>query len=244
MKIETVGIVGYGAFGALAHTLIRRFAPDIRVRAYSLNKKPDGKTFFTFSDTVKCDAVIFAVPIRVFEEVLLKALPLMPKNTVIVDVATVKVHTVELLKRLAKRRPYIATHPVWGPESYEKRGGDVTGFRIIMTDGTLAIPDYMAFTGFLKKCGFDVVEMTPEQHDKHLAETLFLTHFIGQIVAQGGFNRTEIDTVSFGYLMDAVESVKHDGKLFKDVYMYNPYCKEVLKRFEMSEEKVSKLLGK
>ena len=243
MKIETVGIVGYGAFGALAHTLIRRFAPDIRVRAYSLNKKPDGKTFFTFSDTVKCDAVIFAVPIRVFEEVLLKALPLMPKNTVIVDVATVKVHTVELLKRLAKRRPYIATHPVWGPESYEKRGGDVTGFRIIMTDGTLAIPDYMAFTGFLKKCGFDVVEMSAEAHDQHLAETLFLTHYVAQIIAREDFKRTDIDTVSFGFLMDAVESVKNDGALFRDVFRFNPYCKGVLERFKKAEFEVRTFLS-
>lgn len=243
MRIETVGIVGYGAFGTLAHTLIKRFAPEIKVRAYSQSKKPDGKAFFTFSDTVTCDAVIFSVPIHAFEEVLSKALPRMRKDAVIIDVATVKVHTARLLKRLAKGRRYIATHPVWGPESYEKRGGDIDGFRIVMTDGTLPIPDYMAFTGFLKKCGFDVVEMSTEAHDKHLAETLFLTHYLGQIVTRGGFKRTDIDTVSFGFLMDAVESVKNDGALFLDVFRFNPYCKEVLERIKKAELELNTFLS-
>jgi prephenate dehydrogenase len=95
---------------------------------------------------------------------------------------------------------------------------------------------------FLKQCGFQVVEMSAEQHDKHVAETLFLTHFIAQVVVRGDFNRTDIDTVSFGGLMDAVESVRHDTELFKDVFRYNPYCKEVLRRFGIAEAEVLKLL--
>ena len=84
--------------------------------------------------------------------------------------------------------------------------------------------------------------MSPEEHDKHLAETLFLTHLVGQIIARGEFGRTEIDTVSFGYLMDAVESVKHDTELFQDVFRYNPYCRQVLERFGVAEQAVQALL--
>ena len=242
MTIGSVGIIGYGAFGKLLYTLVERFAPSVQIRVFSPREKPDGTKFFTLAETAQADAVVLAVPIHAFEDVLKEVLPQMRKDAVVVDIATIKVHTAGILKRVAGNQPYIATHPMWGPESYEKRAGDVKGMRIILTAHSLQEDIYQAFITFLKQCGFDVVEMTPEQHDKHLAETLFLTHFIGQIVAQGGFNRTEIDTVSFGYLMDAVESVKHDGELFKDVYTFNPYCKEVLERFEISEEKVSKLL--
>src|SRR3989338_3826764 len=190
MELKTVGIVGYGAFGALARALLRRFAPEVGVKIFAPEKKADGQTFFTLADVAKSDALILAVPIHAFEEVLKKVLPLARKDTIIVDVATVKVHTAALLKKLAEGRSYISTHPVWGPESYEKRGGDVKGFRIVMTDGTLEVADYTALTDFLKSCGFDVVEMSAEAHDKHLAETLFLTHFVGQIVSSGGFKRT------------------------------------------------------
>ena len=242
MEIKTVGIVGYGSFGTLAHVLFRRFAPSVEVRIFSPDKKPDNREFFSLADTAQCDAVILAVPIHAFEEVLAKVVPLAGKDTVIVDIATVKVHTVGLLKKLAKGRRYIAAHPMWGPESYEKRAGDVKGFRIVMTVGTLPAEEYAALTAFLKKCGFNVVEMTAESHDKQIAETLFLTHLIGQAVLEGGFRRTDIDTVSFGYLMDAVESVRHDEKLFRDVFRFNPYCKDVLAKFKEAESKVRGLL--
>lgn len=244
MAIKTVGIVGYGSFGTLAHVLFKRFSPSVEVRIFSPDRKPDNKQFFSLADAARCDAVILAVPIHAFEEVLTKVVPRASKDTVIVDIATVKVHTTKLLKNLAKGCRYIATHPMWGPESYEKRAGDITGFRIVMTDGTLTVPEYAALTAFLKKCGFDVVEMTPDSHDKQIAETLFLTHLIGQAVLEGGFRRTDIDTVSFGYLMDAVESVRHDEKLFRDVFIFNPYCRDVLARFKSAEENVCASLGK
>ncbi len=238
MQIKTIGIIGYGAFGALACTLVERFAPEVRVRVHSEHHPADGKKFFSLKDATASDAVVFAIPIAAFESVLRKTLPLMRKDAIIVDVATVKVHTTDLLKRLAKGSRYIAAHPVWGPESYEKRGGDVTAFRIVMTDGTLPAADHAALTKFLKRCGFDVVEMSAEAHDKHLAETLFLTHFIGQTVLKAGFGRTEVDTVSFGFLMDAVESVKNDQALFRDVFRFNPYCKDILDRIKKAETEV------
>ncbi len=241
---RSVGIVGYGSFGAFLELLIRRFAPAIEIRVTSSRFEPDGKKFFSLAETAQCDAVILSVPIHAFEETLKKLLPLMRMDTVLVDVATVKIHTLEILKRLAGDRQYLATHPMFGPESYEKRSGDISGFRIVVAENTLSETLSGALIDFLKKCGFTVVEMTAENHDKHLAETLFLTHFIGQIVARGGFNRTDIDTVSFGYLMDAMESVQHDTALFQDVYRFNPFCEQVLKKFEIAEDDVHALLKK
>lgn len=240
----TIGIIGYGHFGALLSELAVRFAPQAQVKVYSSRQAPDGKTFFSLEDAAACDIVIPCVPIHAFEEWVGKLLPLMREDAVLVDIATVKVHTVGILKKLAPERRWLATHPMWGPESYKKTGGDVKGFRIIITESTLSKEEKEQVISFLKQCGFDVVEMSSEQHDKHLAETLFLTHFIGQTVARGGFDRTEIDTVSFGYLMDAVEIVRHNTALFKDVYRFNPYCEEILKRFEAAEGEIHKLLGK
>ncbi len=241
--IRTLGIVGYGAFGTLLSTLAKRFVPNIDVRVYSLRKEPDGVTFFSLADTASSDVVVLAVPIHAFENKLKEILPLMRTDGIIVDVATVKAHTVEVLRRLAGNRRWIATHPMWGPESYKKKHGDVTGFRVVITEHTLEIQDVDALSRFLSLCGFTVVSMNADQHDIHLAETLFLTHFIGQIIARSGFDRTPIDTASFGYIMDAVESVKNDEALFRDVFRYNPYCKEVLERFGEGEEAVRKLLG-
>jgi len=240
----TIGIVGYGSFGAFLEVLIKRFVPTAEVRIHSSRFEADNKKFFTLADTAQCNFVILAVPIHAFEETLIKVVPLLAFESIVVDVATVKLHTVNLLKKYLAGKKYIATHPMFGPESYAKKSQEVAGFRFVMADGTLPVEQYNALCSFLKQCGFEVVEMSAESHDKHLAETLFLTHFVGQVVARGGFDRTAIDTVSFGYLMDSVESVKHDTKLFQDVYRFNPFCEEVLKRFEGAEGEVHALLKK
>lgn len=243
MQFTTLGIVGYGNFGSLMYELFSRFAPHVRLRVYSRSAEPDGKKFFTLAETAQCDAVILTVPIPAFEETLQKTLPLMRKDTVIVDISTVKMHTVKALKKFATSRSWVATHPMWGPESYEKKGRSVAGLRIVVCEHTLPKADYAKAKKTLSKLGFDVVEMTAENHDRHLAETLFLTHFVGQIIHRAGFDRTAIDTVSFGFLMDAVESVKHDTKLFRDVFQFNPYCREAVKRFELSEKEVHAILA-
>ncbi|MEZ4200601.1 MAG: hypothetical protein R3B69_03385 [Candidatus Paceibacterota bacterium] len=103
---------------------------------------------------------------------------------------------------------------------------------------TLADGEYQQAKDFLTTCGFAVVEMTAEEHDKLLADTLFITHYIAQTVKTGGFSRTELDTVSFQSLMNAVESVMQDEKLFHDVYRFNPYCKTAALRFHEAQEKV------
>jgi prephenate dehydrogenase len=84
--------------------------------------------------------------------------------------------------------------------------------------------------------------MTPDAHDHMLAETLFLTHYVAQAVARGGFVRTDIDTLSFGYLMDAVESVQNDTDLFRDVFAFNPHCEAIIARLAQAERDVHNLL--
>jgi prephenate dehydrogenase len=240
--IRTVGIVGYGHFGKLVHALVARFAPEIQVRIFSSRAQPDNALFFSLADIAKCDYIILCVPIHAFESTVEKLLPIISWSSILVDVATVKLHTVEVLQRLAPAHRWIATHPMFGPETYLKQGSEVTGLRIVVTKHTLPEQEYKDLKKLIEDIGFAVVEKSAQEHDEQLAETLFLTHYVGQIVHRGGFKRTDIDTVSFGYLYDAVESVRQDTKLFEDVFAYNPYCKAVIERFDEKEREVKKLL--
>ena len=240
--MRSVGIVGYGSFGKLVHALLAQFAPQIQVKIFSSRAAPDGALFFSLAEAAKCDAVFLCVPIHAFEATVEKLLPLISWQTVLVDVATVKLHTVEVLQRLAPAHRWIATHPMFGPESYTKQGSKPDGLRIVIAKHTLGDSEYKELKGALTAVGFLVVEKSAESHDRQLAETLFLTHYVGQIVSRAGFSRTDIDTVSFGYLFDAVESVRKDTELFADVYAYNPYCKAVIEKFDEKEREVKKLL--
>lgn len=231
----SLGLVGYGAFGAFLHRLARRFLPEAQVRVHSGSREADGRLFFPLEAVAACDAVILAVPISAYADTLERLAPHLGADTVLVDVATVKVHTMRLVSAVRAGQPFLALHPMFGPESYAKRGGEVQGFRIVATGHNLAPALYRELCDRLAAAGFALVEKSAEAHDRDLAETLFLTHYVGQVIAQGGFERTDIDTVSFGYLMDAVDSVRHDARLFEEVCRFNPYCRGVIDRFDASD---------
>jgi prephenate dehydrogenase len=241
---RSIGIVGHGDFGRFLEMLARRFAPDASVRVFARKQAPDGARFFSLADTCQCDIVIIAVSIRAFADMLAQVLPLLKPGSILVDVNTVKAHPAKLLREQAKGARYVTTHPMFGPYSFEKQGGNLNNLRLVIADHTLAEEDMAAAIAWLKTLGLDVVTMTPDAHDRMLAETLFLTHYVAQAVSRGGFVRTDIDTLSFGYLMDAVESVRSDTELFRDVFAFNPYCEDIIARFEKAESEVHVLLEK
>ena len=236
--IKTVGIIGYGHFGSFVHQLVERFFPDIEVRVYSRRQDPDGSTFFSHADTAQADIVVLCGAIREYEEQLKSVLAVAPPETIIVDVATVKKHTSELMRTYCEGRRFISTHPMFGPESYEKHAGDVSGFRIVVTDYALSNDDYQVVKHAFALFGFVAIEMTAEEHDRRLAETLFLTHYVSRSIIEADFSRTRIDTLSFQFLMDAVDSVRDDAALFQDVYRFTPYCRDVAERFHAAQERV------
>jgi len=242
--MKTLGIIGHGDFGRFLEALARRFLPDVAVRVHARKATPDGVRFFSLEETCRSDIVIISVSIRAFEEMLLKVLPLLGSGSILLDVNTVKVHPTQLLRRHAGARAWIATHPMFGPYSFEKQGGNLQGLRLVIAEHTVPQDMLDKAAAWLKGLGLNVITMTSEAHDRMLAETLFLTHYVAQIVAKGGFVRTDIDTLSFGYLMDAVESVKGDTELFRDVFAFNPYCEETIRRFEAAEGDVHALLEK
>lgn len=233
-------IVGGGRFGRHLEQLFRDKAPQIDVTVYEPCPRYISDGSFEIRDY---DIIILAVPIREYENVIKEVVPRMRDDALLVDVATVKMHTVALLEKYAAERFWVATHPMWGPESYEKTGRDVHGLRLVVTKHSMPKPVFERVYKLIAGTGVEVVKMTPAQHDGHLAQTLFLTHFIGQTIAAAGFNRTEIDTVSFGFLMQAVESVEGDAELFLDVFRHNkPRCSEVLRRMEDAMHQVRLLL--
>ena len=236
--INTVGIVGYGNFGKFVHELGQRFFPDVKYRIHSRRSEADNQTFFDLKTTAQSDVVILCDGISEYEERFLAVLEHALPSTIFVDVATVKKHTSEICHKYCSGHRFISTHPMFGPESYKKHKKDVDGFRIVVTDYALKNDNYQMLKEQFSDLGFNIIEMTADEHDKRLAETLFLTHYLGQSILQAGFSRTEIDTLSFQFLMDAVESVKDDKKLFADVYAFNPYCKAVAERLHDAQETV------
>jgi len=236
--IKTVGIIGYGDFGKFIETLTKKYFPEIKIKISSRSNKIDNKKFFDIENVVQSDLIFLTVPIRHIADALKNISTKIKAKNILVDVATVKEFPLKEIQKYPDLK-YISSHPMFGPYSYKKIGEKLDGLRIVLTSHNLENEEYKILKKVLvNNLKLNLVEMSAEEHDKKLSETLFLTHLISQTIHQAGYERTDIDTVSFGFLMSAVESVKNDTELFKDVYKYNRFARNVVKKLEKTFHKI------
>ena len=71
----SLGLIGYGHFGAFLHVMAQRYLPDAPLKIHSARRKPDGVLFFPLEEVAACDAVVLAVPISAYPDTLARIGP-------------------------------------------------------------------------------------------------------------------------------------------------------------------------
>jgi prephenate dehydrogenase len=89
-----------------------------------------------------------------------------------------------------------------------------------------------------------VIETTAENHDRQIAVSLSLTHFIGRSLAAFGAEPLDIDTEGYKRLMHILGVVSHDTiQLFEDMHAYNPFAKQKRQDFIDAMTAIHERLG-
>ncbi len=103
---------------------------------------------------------------------------------------------------------------------------------------------YKFWHDFFAGKGLKIIEMTAEEHDRVAAESQGLTHFIGRVLGEFGFEKTPIDTYGATMLHQIQEQVGNDSwQLFEDLQTYNPFTTEMRVRLSDAQMRVfNKLL--
>lgn len=240
-----IGIIGFGRFGKL---LTKYLAQDLKV--YVFNRSDKAKEIkennaipASLEEVCKKDVVIPCVPISQFEGVLNKIKNLLLENSLVVDVCSVKEYPVELMKKkLPEKVQILATHPVFGPDSAAE---SLKGAKIVLCKARIPDDLYEKIKSILKEKGLVVIETTPEEHDKEIAKSLLLTHFIGRGLIDIGVANLEIDTEGYKRLVYVLDTVKNDtNQLFEDMNKYNKYSKKIREDFIKSLNKIEERLKK
>ena len=129
--------------------------------------------------------IFIAVPIREFENIINKISPLLKKGTTIIDVCSVKKYPTEIMiKKLNPDIGIIATHPMFGPDSF------LSNNKLkMMLNNTRDVNQIFKFwKQYFKDQGIKVIEMTPDQHDLMAAKTQGVTHFLGRMLKEFGIH--------------------------------------------------------
>lgn len=119
------------------------------------------------------ELVIISVLLQDFEGVVKEIAPHVGRGQKVIDITSVKKVPVEIMHANIKGATVLGTHPVFGPSS----AGKGENFVLTPTDDK-----ERRFAGKLgsrlSMMGFNVVQVTPEEHDEAMSIILGLTHFV------------------------------------------------------------------
>jgi prephenate dehydrogenase len=224
---KTMGIIGIGNFGQF---IVPHLTPYFDVFIHDLADTSEiaaqlAVTSASFSQAASCDVVVFAVPVQNLKPVLIAASEFIQPNAIALDVSSVKVKPVELMKSILPESVRIlGTHPLFGPES-GKSG--IKGLKVVLCHvrGIDIQPIKLFCENELK---LEVLERSAQEHDKEMAMVQGLTHFLARALVKMDLQPCEMDTLSYNRMFDIMKLVGHDSMaLFKTIQNENPYTDKV-----------------
>jgi prephenate dehydrogenase len=231
----TIGIVGFGAFGALiakhlaAHCRLLAFDPDPR------GLLPIGTSvpFCELPAIAHCDVVVLAVPVSCMAEAIRNLRPHLKPGTIIIDVGSVKIEPVRtMLAELPADVEIIGSHPLFGPQS-AKDG--VAGHRIAWCPirGPGRGRSARRIAAFLRHVlKLEVIHTSPDTHDREMAVVQGLTHLIAKVLVRMGPLPSRMTTRSFDLILQATDMVRHDAPaVYEAIEGANPHAAAVRERF-------------
>jgi len=228
MTDKSIGLLGLGRFGRLTYDLLR---PHARLRVWTRDRRkleglPEAATF---EQAVASDIVVLTVAISAMEETCRQMAPLLEPGQIVVDTCSVKVRPVALMEALLPPSVEIlATHPLFGPDSAQ---GGIAGLKIVLCPVRIAAASYEPIRESLRAAGLDIIETTPEEHDRQSARTQAVFHLLGQAYRQLGWGQERIATPGPETLSRLLAALQNDTlQLFLDMQRETPFAAEERRR--------------
>jgi prephenate dehydrogenase len=234
--METVAILGYGRFGSALGQLFAE--AGIAHRAYDVGSAPAalaalGTRARSVRELVEgAGYVILAVPVERMREALLELRPHIQGSNlrpIVLDVGSVKVHPAAALDEvLGDTLPWVATHPLFGPISLALAERPL---RVVVCPARAHPEAAERVRGLYERIGCEVIEQTPESHDRVMAHTHALTFFVAKgMIDAGAGMEVPFAPPSFQAMARAIDAVRSDaGHLFSAIARDNPFARDARK---------------
>ena len=245
-ELYSIGIIGYGDF---TKVLIEHLAPYAEIVVSSRSREDGdagfGARFGSVEEVLARPIIIPSIPSQFIDSFFATNKHLVNPEALVVDVASVKVKPLEaLVRQLPESCKIIGTHPMFGPASIAKNGGNLNGLKCALSPVRAAESTVNELESFLhERLGLYVIRKTPEQHDLEMAYVQGLSHFIGHVLNEMDIPNSELSTLAYEDLIDMKNVQGNDSwDLFCSIVDHNPYAKEIQDQFIASYQAVRKQL--
>jgi prephenate dehydrogenase len=220
---KTVGILGLGRFGRMTYEHLRELGPRVWTRDGSKLVGLEGAG--SVEEAAAADIVVLTVAISAMQETCARLAPLLRPGQIVVDTCSVKVDPVEVMTALLPETiGILGTHPLFGPDS----GKDgIVGLKIVLCPVRIEPVAYDRIREFLCSLGLQVIEATPEEHDRQAARTQAIFHLLAQALGRLGWGGEPIATPGPEAFFRQLQTLRHDSfQLFQDMQRRNPFAAE------------------
>jgi len=243
--MKKAAIVGFGRFGELLASL-GKSSFDLYIVENNPEKakaaRAQGHTVIPFERVADADFVFLAVPISEIEQTLVTLAPLVDQHHVVMDLCSVKVHPTKLMQKHLTNSQILGTHPMFGPDS-AKRG--LKGLQVAICPLRVEPENLKIVTDFWAGHGLDVIETTPEAHDKDSVYSQAFTYSLAKIILNMNLPNITFKTRSFNDLTEiAALSANDTEQLFHDMLFYNPYFSDMKAELQAAIAKTNVILAR
>lgn len=248
---KNVSIIGFGRFGQTLYRLIGNdfkltiFNKSPLTREEKLLLKSDVQIASSLFQAYNSDVIFYCVPISSFESIIKEHKKYFKTSHVLIDVLSVKMHPKKVFEKYLTGMDTQAmlTHPMFGPDSSKE---SFAGLPLIFDKFLANDKQYGFWKRYFLRKKINVIEISPEQHDRLAANSQGITHFVGRILEGFGIQKGPIDSLGTKKLLEIKDQTCNDTwQLFTDLQNYNPYTKAMrLKLGVVYDDLYSKLLPK
>ena len=191
----------------------------------------------SIEEVPRADYVILAVPLQSYADAINNLKPHLGNDTTIVDVCSVKVKPLEILRELLPEQPIVVTHPMFGPESASVR---FDGHTLIMCPSESTSSHYDGIKQFAESLGLEVIETSADEHDTEIATVQGLTFFIARTLNTMGIHNQKLHTPSFQRLLDLANLEEHHSEaLFETIQSGNSHTATVRQAFMRAADELN-----
>lgn len=244
MSRPSLAIIGYGDFTPL---MIKHLGPHFTILVSS-RKKLTIKSGLDFKQVdlkiaLAQSIIVPSIPAQNLEEFFTANKKLVNPEALVIDVCSVKVNPVKVLRRvLPPGVQILATHPMFGPSS---ASNGIVGQPMMIYPVRLDSERYKRIKLFLNDTlKLHVIECTPEEHDKAMAYAQGLSHYIGRMMQIMEIPESELSTSAYQSLL-AMKKVqgKDSWELFRSIMFENPYALDINQKFKQAMRELDAKLG-
>ncbi len=257
MRLNRVSILGVGLLGGSIGLAIRSRLTDCKIAGYghrastletAMKIGAIDEAYQSPAEAVRgADLVILCTPVGLLEEMLRQIGPHLQPGAIVTDVGSTKRSVVQAADQiLQKTAHFVGSHPMAGSE---KRGVEYARTDLFENATCILTPtantDASALETvdlFWQSLGMRTTHLSPEDHDRHLADVSHLPHALAAALVMMQ-NDAAISLAGKGFL-DATRIAGGDGALWRDILHDNAdNMRESLQRLRQELEKLSTLLA-